>query len=301
MAEPAHINHDTAKHPAWGTLGLDVFFLEKWRFASELPDHEQRHHLIHTYLSLGHSGRHPYILKAAINPPQPTSSQMSQILLPLRPPALRNFICQSDVGDDFIWLNIDYPPNKDAHAEFFAFLPEVDAYENLTDDGTILSDSRFYNFGDDWRKVLDVLPEILDPRQHDPSEAPVMPDRGRHRRKLEREYMTALSSNKGEMVAKAVLERQQHSCVARLLVVEDKETHTTDERRMLAVWLDEYGNVVRESRVTPQAVCDYLSIVGEAMGPENEDWLEAIVGPKYVQGAEFGPPFKATDEAVTIT
>ena len=292
MADFAHVDHDATDWPAWGTLGLDVFLLQSWDSGTSSSENEQRAQLVRKYVASGRLKRQSYMQKAATNPPQPSEAQVSQILQPLRSPALRHVADKLMRGNE-IWLRTDYQ-SDDAHRDICEQLEDVDAGENLAEDVLILSDARYYDFGSAWQRILDILPEVLDIQQDVPESAqnPGTYRNGDFRRRLEREYM---ASESDEVMAKAVLAKQQDCCEVRLLFIEDHETHAADGKRMHAVWLDDFGDVVRENRVTLQEACDYLSIVGEGMGGEDPIWVEGTVGPKYVRGAQFGPPFETSE------
>lgn len=290
MADWAHFDHDTADVPPLGTLGLDVFLLQKWQLDANVSAHEQAVRLVREYAASGALSRSPYLQTAEKTPLQPSPEQISQILEPSRAPGLRS-VANQVLRQDEIWLRIDYS-SEDAHAALCKSLQNVDAGENLSEDCLILSDVRYYDFGSEWERVLDILPELLD-MNHDVPKTAENYRMGEFWRRKEREYADNASND--------VLAQQQHCCVARMLFIEDNETHSTDaaEKRLRSVWLDDFGNVVRENRVIMQEACDYLSIVGEGMGAEDAIWLGANIGPKYVHGAEFGPPFsieRATDK-----
>lgn len=58
-----------------------------------------------------------------------------------------------------------------------------------------------------------------------------------------------------------------------------------------AVWLDDNGEVVRETRITAQDECDYVSVAGEDIASETQLWLSAKIGARYMRYAEHDPPF----------
>lgn len=290
MADWPHFYHDTADLPPWGTLGLDVFLPQNWQPDANVSAHEQAVRLVREYAASSTLSRSPYLQTAETTPPQPSPEQIFQILEPSRAPVLRS-VANQVLRQDEIWLRIDYS-SEDAHAALCESLQNIDAGENLSEDCLRLSDVWYYDFGSEGERVLDILAELLDMNPDLPKTAENY-RMGNFRRRKEHEYADNASED--------VLAQQQHCCVAGMLFIEDNETHSTDvaEKRLRSVWLDDFGNVVRETRVTLQEACDYLSIVGEGMGAEDAIWLGAYIGPKYVHGAEFGPPFsmkRATDK-----
>ena len=79
--------------------------------------------------------------------------------------------------------------------------------------------------------------------------------------------------------------------VFRLVYVEDAESFASEPAKFKAIWLDERGNVVRQTGVDAQEACDYLSLTMNAVNWEMPHWMDAEVGPKYVRGGEHGPPY----------
>jgi hypothetical protein len=75
------------------------------------------------------------------------------------------------------------------------------------------------------------------------------------------------------------------------VIIEDRETNASDPPRFHALWLDDCGNVVRANRILAEYANDYFVMANEGAGHEQEIFTEASIGPKYVAGAENGPPF----------
>lgn len=284
MADYARISHDVTDYPPWGTLGLDIFLLEHW---TDIPDANQHLQLVRHYIALGSLGRKPYIKRATTNPPQPSPLQISNVLQPVRPPPLRHVAGRLSSKGNHIWLRTSYADDE-THANLCQSLESVEASENLSEDSLILSDARYYDFGSSWERVLDVLPEILD-SQGDAELTTANYRMADFRRKMERDYTAHTSHSPDSELA---LAKQQSCCPVRTIFIEDHQTHVHGEERMRVIWPDDFGNVVRENRVTLQEACDYLSVVDEGMAGEDPIWVEARAGEKYGWGGEFGPPFR---------
>lgn len=296
MADFAHLDHDVDPWPSWGSLALDAFMIDNWNSSSNMSGGDQRLALVRDYVQAGSLGRKPYVKKAAQGAVKPTDEQVETILRPLRLPALRyvaETLISSSTSSGNIWLRTAYE-DEERHQTFCENLLDtdcVDSGEGLYEDSKILSDSRYYSFNS-WRKVLDILPEMVSNFQ----ETEMTNDSyrgGERRRKQEREYMDCQADAE---TAERLLARQQECCWARHLIVEDQEMFATDPPRFHAFWLDDLGNIVRENRITAGEACDYPPMVGEGMGAEQPIWLEAKVGSKYVSGAEYGPPFSTPTE-----
>lgn len=287
MAEWAHVNHDSPEWPAWVTLFLDAFMLENWSSDSDDPDQnaEQRFQLVRKFREIGEVERAKYKNQAAHGNAQPTEAQITIILTPLRPTALRHVARELEDAPHFVWLQSDYSqafPRED-------FLRSIeDVAEMMHEEGTIPSDARYYSLGSEWKRVLDVLPEILPTHDFSANDEKLHLDL---LREDERGYM---ESGSDVELAGIYLDSQQHLMQSRMLVIEDHETHLTpsaSSAQFHIVWLDEFGNVVRETRDVASELDEWLALCWEAMGNETELWRHAKFGPKYAPGKELGPPF----------
>lgn len=290
MADFAHLDHNVSTWPPWGSLAIDSFMIDNWDTCSDKSNEDQRLALVREFVKVGWRGRQQHAQKVAKGIVKPTDDQVATILRPLRSPVLRYVATKLDgEGSDFdrLWLRTDYG-DEERHKTFCQSILDsdsVDSGEPLYEESTILSDSHFYNFSS-WREALDVLPELVAG-----AECKVEEDTDGdidYRREAEREYMTRQRDPGDE---DTFLAAQQYRCAVGYFIVEDQELYTTDPPLFHALWLDDRGNVVRENRITTGQASIYPTMAAEAMGAEDEIWLEAKIGPKYVAGGEFGPPF----------
>ncbi|TKA32959.1 hypothetical protein B0A50_01185 [Salinomyces thailandicus] len=292
MADFAHLDHNVSTWPPWGSLAIDSFMIDNWDTSSDKSDEDQRLALVREFVKVGRRGRQQHARKVAKGTVKPTDDQVGTILQPLRSPVLRYVATKLD-GEirDYnrlrLWLRTDYA-DEERHKTFCQSILDsdsVDCGEALYEDSTILSNSYFYNFSS-WREALDTLPELVAG-----AECKVEEDTDGgidYRREKEREYM----DHQGEPVSGDIsLAAQQDCCAVCYLIVEDQELYATDPPLFHALWLDDCGNIVRENRITTGQASIYPSMAREGMGAENEIWMEAKIGPKYEEGAEFGPPF----------
>lgn len=297
MSAEAHLDHNSEDWPAWGTLALDSFMLDNWRPDSELADDEQRLQLVRDYVQAGYFKRKEHDEKAARGEVTPTESEVANILRPVRVPPLRRVaVTLRDMRDYSldapIWLRTDYQ-DPGRHKTFCEGLPGEASLENLYYGSFILSDARYYDF-DSWRKVLDILPEILDSQDWTGDNY----RGGEPREKFEREYMACPSESPMDYdglglptPSEQLLADQQYQCCMQVLLVEDAKMYATEPPQFHFLWLDEFGNVIRENRVEDMEAGDYFAVAGEGMAAEQGCFWAAEIGPKYVQGAEYGPPF----------
>ena len=265
--------------------------IDNWNPSSNMSDDDQRVSLARRYLKAGSLGRRQYAEKAARNTTRPTDAQIENILQPLRAPALRsvaNTLTNLPDSSGPLWLRIHYE-DQQGHEEFCRLeLRCVDSGDGLREDSIILSDERYYNVGS-CQDVLEFLPEIVVNHHRELKITEAAYRGGDSRRKSEREYMACESSPE---IEGAILAKQQYWCTARFMLVEDKAMYASSTSVFHAVWLDDCGNVVREKRVTAEDACNYFAMAAEGAGHEQEIWSnEASIGPEYLPGAEYGPPF----------
>lgn len=256
-----------------------------------MSNDDQRVTLVREYLKTGSLGRRQYAEKAASGTESPSDSQIETILRPLRPSALRsvaNTLANLPDSSGPIWLRTSYE-DQERHEEFCRLeLGCVDSGDGLREDSIILSDHHYYDV-ESWQKILEFLPEIVVDQCKEQQVTESNYRGGDIRREYEREFMTCES---GPEIEETVLAAQQYGCIARFMLVEDNEMYASDPPLFHAIWLDDCGNVVRESRVTAEDACDYFAMAADGAGGEQEIWSkEATVGPKYLSGAEYGPPF----------
>ncbi|SMR52464.1 unnamed protein product [Zymoseptoria tritici ST99CH_1A5] len=191
-------------------------------------------------------------------------------------------------GYEPIWIRTHYSDEGRHQVTCRRELDWVDLGERLYEDSIILSDARYYDVNS-WQHLLDVLPEIvvdqsLDARVPylDPRYDPV-----KRRREFELEFME--ESDQEEKIT--LLDQQQFVSVDRFVIIEDSEMYAFDPPRFHGLWLDDYGNMVRQDRITAEDVCEFLIMAEEGAGSEQDQWRKASIGRKYVHGAEHGSPF----------
>lgn len=298
MAASAHLDHHVDAGPPWGSLALDCFTIDKWTSNLDISDGEQRIELVGKYLNAGSLGRKQYAERAARSSVKPTDAKVETILKPLRSSALRSVASTlTNLPDSSgpVWLRIDYE-NEERRQDFCRLeLDCVDSGDGLREESVILSDEHYYNV-DSWQKVLDYLPEIV-VNHHKEQEVTESSYRGgASRRTLEREYMEC---NDDSEKRETILAHQQHRCVARFILIEDRQMYASDPPKFHALWLDDCGNVVRENRVTAEDACDYFQMAAEGASSEQEIWSkEASIRPRYVHGCVHGPPFSLSPGSV---
>lgn len=283
MSAEAHLDHNAENCPPWGALALDCFMIDHWTASSQtnMSESEQRLALVRKFLEVGARGRVKYAEEAENGIIKPTDDQIETILRPLRTPTIRSIASKLQTlrGNGPLWIRTDYQ-SEERHQEYCGReLNCIDLGEGLHEDSTILSDERYYDV-ESWREILDFLPEIAVDHSRDRSIMEETYYYGDFRRKFERKYMESEPDSEGQTL---LLAHQQHIAVTRFIIIEDREMFTTDPPLFHALWLDQYGDVVRENRILGEDACDYYVMVGEGAGYEQEVFShEASIGSKYV-------------------
>lgn len=237
---------------------------------------------------------------------QPTANQVRQLLAPWRSLQLRKAATSiwRDRFDEAVWLRTHYPAGGDAQ---FAEWREADADndpdaddENLKSAWTCLDDAALFDFGDNWCRVFDILPELAGPVQ------------GYVRCGFEGDGFGVLRAQLRDACARlrdgaerdaeaetgAAGMALQVMAVNSFLIVADAEAWETGLLRLL--YLDARGNVVRHSRIAPE---DVMYTRSEWFGKKFRDgrwWVDArgrdglvvepggVLGDMYTARGEMG-------------
>lgn len=141
----------------------------------------------------------------------------------------------------------------------------------------VLDDEARYTYAD-WGQILYHLPEILDS-----SGGPQSPDKlcGKIQAAKE-EVEPELENEEDEEAQQEIRESILQVWVTGVLWVQDEETGETG--KVLLVWLDGFGRVVREVRVGSDEVCEWTGMFLKCADAESEWWMIADVGETYEGG-----------------
>lgn len=220
------------------------------------------------------------------------TKQLAEILEPLRHPAHRAVAKRiSDEWKTSIWLRTGYS-NEEKHQAFIEEgIHERNFVENMEKEGIILSDRPFYNWGDQWRRILDHLPEILHPDLEETNQKFVsdkdLPERYFDMPRVDATISYGVMSPEEYDVMTC---RVHNACSTQLVLVEDTRTSTGDEPSFDATWLDDRGTSVRTTRMSAQDVRDYLSdATYGCISCESSELTFATIGPGYLAGEVRGP------------
>lgn len=228
----------------------------------------------------------------------PTAKEVRDILAPWRPLYLRRaalFIWKS-YDDEAIRLRTHYGDGDDKFAEW----REVDRDMDPTFEEDLiplieLNDPQIFDFGENWNRVFDILPELAGPQQGyictfegGISHRDLLSIRQRLRERVMR------AEDKEEEVECGIGMELQFMAVQAYLIVADREAFETDKLRIL--YLDARGNIVRHSRLAPENVWEARGEWSGAKYRDSQWWKEkeyftqpgGTLGEKYKAKGEIG-------------
>jgi hypothetical protein len=184
-------------------------------------------------------------------------------------------------------------------------LDKVDLFNALDDEDRLLDDEDLYDFGDDWKNILDVMPELVVY-----SDASLWQSNQRRLLKAEDMLIKAKAYLAGQNVEGAPVElitntravlpgsaveesvlgllksKVHRACVVNYFIVEDREALETQQ--LLLVSLDAGGRVVRWSRVGPEEAEQMGGFWLDGSWDEVNEWTEAEIGEDYQVGGVCG-------------
>ncbi|RMY46582.1 hypothetical protein D0865_09203 [Hortaea werneckii] len=285
----------------WGSLPLERFVLAKWAtLATDDPDH-RRHQLAQQFTAIGHSGRVMHVAGSFRAPDTdlPPQADWESILAPLRTDFQRQLASPSSFQPEgftcfgIIWLRTCYDEGTaGAHQRLLNELNEEMALEV---DQNILDDAALYDYGDDWCRIFEVVPERLfketldemsgempnelDARTTDTYEA-------RIREEKQDPDINAASDTKA--LSRATI-NFHFWAVHNYLFVADRVAFETG--RALLVFFDDCGRTVRQSRIRPELGGPFAGDWFEGIIHETNEFVEAEIGPDYLPGGTCGPPY----------
>ncbi|KAE8158671.1 hypothetical protein BDV40DRAFT_291589 [Aspergillus tamarii] len=300
---PVHkIDDRQPKQPPWGELPLEVYFLSEWEKPHPDPSQsnespaDRRKRLVRQFLALGFEGRQPYYQKS---PPIPTEDQVDEILRPIRPEALRAYA--DDTGSlSGLWLRLCYT-DEEAHKALWA---ENEDAEWVSYGGIVLDDESIFG-GLDLAAALEVFPERVTNEhvnlQFRDAEFREMVEAAQESpcpsaENYSDELKEFLARGQEELEKNPLMRYSlwHAACVVTHIFVEDEVA--LKGGGLLHVFLDDYGNVVRQWRVENDGSENnydgawfegcYKEAFDAGIGGSMEE-----IGPAYHEGGSRGPPY----------
>ncbi|PQE18144.1 hypothetical protein CJF30_00009297 [Rutstroemia sp. NJR-2017a BBW] len=261
--------------PPWGSIPVEAYILQNWDTSSSTAPTDQLRHLVRLYIGAGYHDpllpspllhlTEKLIFGGQIRPTGKFNHNLAALAYPFsKSGGDRAWSPTGQIG--CIWLRTDYSAESEGAHE--SLLENVDLFNTLDDEDRLLDDEDLYDFGQEWQKVLDLMPELvvstdasnwhssltllteaedeLDKAKAylaggDIQGAPV---------ELIEGMRTVLPADKaGESVLQILRSKVHKTCVVNYILVEDSEALETQQ--LLLIFLDAHGRVVRSSRVPP--------------------------------------------------
>jgi hypothetical protein len=151
----------------------------------------------------------------------------------------------------------------------------------------ILNDVTLYNYGNDWHRIFEVIPERLLEEVRDDANMRVTPEENASwireaKRNLNIDEMADIDTFK-----QATAEYHAR-VVCKYLFIADKISLETG--KVLVVFFDDCGRTVRQSRLKPEHCEQTAGAWFDGFIDEMDEFAEAAIGPDYLPGGSCGPP-----------
>lgn len=250
-------------------------------------------------------------IAATVDPPE---AEWSMILSPLRTELQRRLALPDGItGFGVVWLRTCYDDDE-AYAQLFARLNTDVALESFSN---VLDDGELYDFGEDWSRIFNFIPERLlgiTTEYEDGLEA------AQNRLGLicdaQKEYISGnwdwammeeieqghLSSGNYQLTGEekrsnfykqTTVEIHRWATVSYILIADKKALETGE---VLLVYFDDCGRTVRWKRMDPQDGEPLAGAYFDGLHVEMPWFLEAHIGRDYLPGGICGPPFELQEE-----
>lgn len=297
------------EHILWGGLAVEQYLIvclrastlelantlkqRNWDSASPESPSEQRLRLIYGFLDLDEIPYEWFMDLHATSPSrQPTAEEIEIILQPWRPDALRKKAEWMHSGDGIpILLRTHYSSNLEDEETLKAWIDE-DTFEEASD-WACLNDEKLFNFGDDWRQIFEILPEVAGPTNSRQLRC-IPHDHLELFRNNFKKHISTVKQNcpddwkERESRYEIILDwaSSLHRVITEVyLLIADEEAFQTKQLRLL--YLDGKRNIVREARVDPD-VWQMYDIIMQHYTVPTEPYEFSTVGEKYRVDGELG-------------
>ncbi|CAG8130201.1 unnamed protein product [Penicillium salamii] len=295
---------DSLPPPPWGTLAVEQYLITNWNNSSTKTPDQQRQILVTEFLDM------EFIplewaedwdsLPAGIDPPRaPTTEEVDTILRPYRSDVLR-WHAMNLFNDQTCpaLLRTHYCTDEEEKARHDDLMSEWVDSDPIESEAwwAVLNNADLFNFGSEWRRVYEILPELAGPLE------PEVDDRMRIPRARKADDLETFRSDLKTQIAEAKEEAPEawrddrdtiidslaiglQKCATRTyLILADEEAFRSGS--LYVLYLDGFRNVIREGRMDPE-IHDLFGVIGTWM--ETNEFLEgSTVGEKYRANAELG-------------
>ncbi|KAJ6189089.1 hypothetical protein N7519_003997 [Penicillium mononematosum] len=305
---------DTLPPPPWGRLAIEQYFIINWNYSLTETRDQQRKRLVTDFLD---EESFPYewtedwssLQEGVERPREPTTEEVDTILRPYRNDLLR-WHAMTMFYDKTCpaLLRTHYSADEGERARHDDLMTHWISGDPFESEAwwAVLDNADLFNFGSEWRRVYEILPEVAGPIN------PSVDDRFRIQRACDGEHLDCLRSRFKTQLAEAKVDTEAwredrdaiiDSCAMELqnyatvtyLIIADEEAFRSGSLRVL--YLDGFRNIIREGRMDP-VDDDIFNVIGIWM--ETDEFLQSsTVGEKYRAKAELGRElYQLTDPKV---
>lgn len=213
----------------------------------------------------------------------PTVEEVRDILAPWRPQKVRKIAHRYlGRGNQYVILRTYY--GQDSDDKMAAILEdEEDGDESVDPENNwwrVLDDAQLFDFGDDWQRVFEILPELVGHRGQ------------QIHRGLSQAKITSIRQQFAEFDQEDTLDQVgpivdqiQKSAAAGNGPIFVADEQALEEKLLEVFYLDGYGNVVRHSAIEPENMGDMK--VREEVGRDVDCWSDGKIGPLYKRRGEM--------------
>ncbi|KAL4931662.1 uncharacterized protein BDV17DRAFT_301801 [Aspergillus undulatus] len=321
--------------PRWGRLPVEQYLIRNWNHSSPESTDQQRLRLIREYIHLDGIPKEwdptdfgeawyepdPNDADPAYAPKRiPTEAEVETILRPWRSQHLRRraweIWCDKDRGYPVV-LRTYYGNGDEGDRKFMEYIQVSDALDALAD-CRALNDAEAFDFGSDWRRIFDILPEIAGCRYHQPeydasdiNNVVQIGSSDYHPRRPDQEVLEDDYADLEEEIQNLKAEHSDwkddpdvllepgdttmrsllRTATVSWIIVVDEKTFSTDE--LLITYLDMHQNVTVEGRLElDQGYIDEMLMRWEDGGrPLGFVMENGMVGERYKLSSELGRRF----------
>ena len=289
----------TVVSPAWL-----ISIKKHWDHSSSEPTGDQRLRLIHQFLDLdeipeeldptGHTFEN-----YETSSQSPTAYEIDTILRSWRSDNLRKIAWRiwGSVNNQLILLRTHY--NADDNDKITELVGSDELHEERTAWWALLDNPKLFNFGDQWWRVFDILPELAGPL-NGYSRLPDPESISRERQDFKERLPTLKQSDEWRANRDNYIERESYF-LRRIaskgyFSIADQEAFETDMLRL--IYHDGKMNIVQEIRVefNEQTFADVAVEWDQFLLP-SDLWEGGMTGEKYRVNGELGRELYQLDEA----
>ncbi|KAJ6038312.1 uncharacterized protein N7446_005122 [Penicillium canescens] len=234
--------------PPWGSLPVEQYLIKNWNHSSTDAPSQQRRRLIYRFLERDEITEE--FLLDERPPRMPTPEEISLILHPWRSDnVIRRKAYYMSKDSVLVFLRTHYDPEDDGKVNEWVY--ETDLFEDNSW-WACLNDPHLFNFGSNWQRVYEIMPEVasfVDRTQR------FAPSRELHcfRASLKKNPPTKEQKAAHECIDKRrkMSEESENRLrdinIAAYIVIADQEAFRSGLLRLLC--LDDRQNIIREVRV----------------------------------------------------